>query len=1042
MLKEREPFMLTARASFSRFLKTNLENMLLLSLLFLTFLFSLCQAEDVKGYIPGKGYGPVFEEQPADTIYPIESTDAKISMNCRARGSPPAVYKWTYNGWEIDLTKSNDHYSIIGGNLVINSPEKSRDEGKYQCIAKNVFGNVVSKEATLKFGYLDTFSTEERQIVNYKEGQGAALICDPPDHYPDDLIYRWIFDEFPNFIKMDERMFVSQTTGNLYISKVEVADKGNYSCFVTSPSISKSVFSKYISLTPMVERSVKKYPADIKVKFRELYAFVGQNASLECFALGNPVPEIRWRKVDAPLPSNYEITMSGAVFNIYNVQLEDEGLYECEALNMKGKDLHQARIYVEAFPSWAEHINDTQRDIDSDMSWSCVATGKPKPTIRWLKNGVAYGTGEMKFYKLTLYDAGMYQCIAENRHGSIYANAELKVLASAPDFEMNPVKKKILGAKGGRVVIECKPKAAPKPKFSWSKDTELLHNNSRILIWADGSLEILNVTKLDEGKYTCFAENDRGKANSTGSLSVTDATKITLAPSNSIVNVGQNATMQCYASHDPTLDLTFIWSVNSHIIDFDKESEHYERNLMSESSGKLLIKTAQLWHAGRYTCTAQTIVDNSTASADLVVSGPPGPPGGVRVEEIKDNSVKLSWSRGADNHNPISRYVIESRNMLSEEWKVAKTTPSVIEGNMEFANVSYLIPWMEYEFRVFAVNTLGIGEPSVPSPKVKTLEAAPTVAPSHIGGGGGSNRELTITWMPVPREYHFGSNFGYIVAFKPHGDKEWRKVMVASPDARRYVHKDSTITPSTEFQVKVKAYNNKGEGPYSLTAAIFSAQDAPTEAPLRVNIQTLTSSEAVINWLPVSQQSVDGYQIRYWRTQDTEAAAQLVQVTSQENSTRLENLLPDSHYRLEVRAYNSAGYGPPSIQYDIYTRKAPPSRPPKIISKYIVGSHVSIKWEHVEPLANESKVESYKVLYRQQGQLGGTLYSTGKHFIDIPLHKDGDYIVEVRAHSAGGDGAVAQVRIEGPRGGTACVTPATTTSLLLLVVIAIRCLEL
>lgn len=43
----------------------------------------------------------------------------------------------------------------------------------------------------------------------------------------------------------------------------------------------------------------------------------------------------------------------------------------------------------------------------------------------------------------------------------------------------------------------------------------------RVLIWEDGSLEILNVTRADEGRYTCFAENDRGKANSTGSLLVT-----------------------------------------------------------------------------------------------------------------------------------------------------------------------------------------------------------------------------------------------------------------------------------------------------------------------------------------------------------------------------------------------------------------------------------------------------------------------------------------------------------------------------------------
>uniref|UniRef100_A0A3B4WID2 Ig-like domain-containing protein n=1 Tax=Seriola lalandi dorsalis TaxID=1841481 RepID=A0A3B4WID2_SERLL len=39
------------------------------------------------------GYGPVFEEQPVDTIYPEESPEAKITLNCRARANPPAKYK-------------------------------------------------------------------------------------------------------------------------------------------------------------------------------------------------------------------------------------------------------------------------------------------------------------------------------------------------------------------------------------------------------------------------------------------------------------------------------------------------------------------------------------------------------------------------------------------------------------------------------------------------------------------------------------------------------------------------------------------------------------------------------------------------------------------------------------------------------------------------------------------------------------------------------------------------------------------------------------
>lgn len=51
--------------------------------------------------------------------------------------------------------------------------------------------------------------------------------------------------------------------------------------------------------------------------------------------------------------------------------------------------------------------------------------------------------------------------------------------ACAPTFEFNPVKKQLLGAEDGRVVIECKPRAAPRPRFTWTKGKELLFNNSR-----------------------------------------------------------------------------------------------------------------------------------------------------------------------------------------------------------------------------------------------------------------------------------------------------------------------------------------------------------------------------------------------------------------------------------------------------------------------------------------------------------------------------------------------------------------------------------
>lgn len=59
--------------------------------------------------------------------------------------------------------------------------------------------------------------------------------------------------------------------------------------------------------------------------------------------------------------------------------------------------------------------------------------------------------------------------------------------------------------------------------------------------------------------------------------SLADATKITLAPSSADINLGDNLTLQCHASHDPTMDLTFVWALDDFPIDPDKPGGHYRR---------------------------------------------------------------------------------------------------------------------------------------------------------------------------------------------------------------------------------------------------------------------------------------------------------------------------------------------------------------------------------------------------------------------------------------------------------------------------------
>ncbi|KAJ6659822.1 hypothetical protein lerEdw1_018277 [Lerista edwardsae] len=979
-----------------------------------------------------RNYGPIFEEQPRNILFPEGSGEEQILLACQARASPPATYRWKMNGTEIKMVPDS-RYRLNGGNLVISNPVKAKDAGYYQCVAANAVGTVVSREALVRFGFLQEFSTEERDPVRATEGWGAMFTCSPPPHYPG-LAYRWFVNEFPNFIPADGRRFISQATGNLYIAKTEASDLGNYSCFATGhiESFTKSVFSTFSQLNLMREDS-RQYAPSIKAKFpSDTYALTGQLVALECFAFGNPVPRIKWRKLDGSQSPKWLTTEPLLQFK--EIDFEDEGTYECEAENIQGRDTYRGRIIIQAQPEWLKVITDREADIGADLRWSCAAAGKPRPTIRWLRNGqpltsqnrIEVNGGDLRISKLTMEDSGMYQCVGENKHGIIYASAELSVQAFAPDFRLNPVRRLIPAARGGEIIIHCQPKAAPKSIILWTKGTELLRNSSSITITLDGTLVIRNISKSDEGKYTCFAENFMGKANSTGILSVRDATKITLAPSSADINVGENITLQCHASHDPTMDLTFTWSLDDFPIDLIKSEGHYKRastcllalssHSQKESVGDLMVLNAQLKHAGRYTCAAQTVVDSASESAMLVVRGPPGPPGGLVVRDIKDTTVQLSWSRGFDNHSPIARYTIQARTSLFSTWKQVRTNPANIEGNAEMAQVANLIPWMDYEFRVLASNILGVGEPSVPSAKIRTKEAAPTVAPSGLTGGGGAPGELIINWTPMQREYQNGEGFGYILYFRQAGTRVWRTAKVPHAESLHYVYRNESVAPFTPFEVKIKAFNRRGEGPESLVSIVHSAEEEPRVAPSNVTVKAVMATEMDVSWDPVERSNMNGvllgYEIRYWRHGDKEEAADRVRTAGLVESAHVMDLIPNTKYHVAVRAYNRAGSGPASPPTSFMTTKPPPRRPPGNISWKFSSSTVSIKWDPVVAKADESAVTGYKMLYQQDKHSPPILYIASNNRIEIPVSDDSTHAsVQIRTTGPGGDGIPAEVYI-------------------------------
>ncbi|XP_070432871.1 contactin-3 isoform X3 [Equus przewalskii] len=917
--------------------------------------------------------GPVFIREPSNSIFPVGSEDKKVTLNCEARGNPSPHYRWQLNGSDINLSMEY-RYKLNGGNLVVLNPNRNWDTGSYQCFATNSLGTIVSREAKLQFAYLENFKTKMRSTVSVREGQGVVLLCGPPPH-SGELSYAWIFNEYPSFVEEDSRRFVSQETGHLYIAKVEPSDVGNYTCVVTSTVTNARVLG---SPTPLVLRSdgvMGEYEPKIEVQFPEtLPAAKGSTVKLECFALGNPIPQINWRRSDGlPFSSKIKSRKFNGVLEIPNFQQEDAGSYECLAENSRGKNVARGRLTYYAKPHWVQLIKDVEIAVEDNLYWECRASGKPKPSYRWLKNGEALvleeriqiENGALTISNLNVTDSGMFQCIAENKHGLVYSSAELKVVAAAPDFSKTPMKKLIQVQVGSVVSLDCKPRASPRALSSWKKGDAIVQENERISFLKGGGLKIANVTKADVGTYTCIAENQFGKANGTTYLVVTEPTRITLAPSNMDVSVGESVILPCQVQHDPLLDIMFTWYFNGALTDFKKDGSHFEK-VGGSSSGDLMIRNIQLKHSGKYVCMVQTGVDSVSSAADLIVRGSPGPPENVKVDEITDTTAQLSWKEGTDNHSPVISYSVQARTPFSVGWQTATTVPEV--------------------------------------------------PPSEVSGGGGSRSELVITWDPVPEELQNGEGFGYVVAFRPLGVTNWIQTVVTSPDTPRYVFRNESIMPFSLYEVKVGVYNNKGEGPFSPVTTVFSAEEEPTVAPSQVSANSLSSSEIEVSWNAVpwklSNGHLLGYEVRYWNNGGEEELSSKVKVAGNETSARLRGLKSNLAYYTAVRAYNSAGAGPFSDTVNATTKKTPPSQPPGNVVWNATDTKVLLNWEQVKAMENESEVTGYKVFYRTSSQSNVQVLNTNKTSAELLLPIKEDYIIEVKATTDGGDGTSSeQIRI-------------------------------
>uniref|UniRef100_A0A8C1SSJ9 Neural cell adhesion molecule L1 n=1 Tax=Cyprinus carpio TaxID=7962 RepID=A0A8C1SSJ9_CYPCA len=873
-----------------------------------------------------------------------------IVIHCEAKGKPHPSFSWTRNGMHLDIDK--DPKVLMkphSGTLVMDIGGGERAEayeGVYQCSAHNELGTAVSNSIIIRQSRSPLWSKERISPIIAQKGQSLILHCRPPAGLPPPIIF-WMDN---NFQRLPQSRRVSQAlNGDLYFSNVQPEDsRSDYICYARFPHTQTIQQKQPISVRVLDMDSLNDTLADYfndtdlfsdKPTEERAPVFMvpsesvsskmvlrGEVLEMECVADGLPTPAVSWVKHNGEIPSGRASFLNfNKTLRITDVSEVDAGEYRCIAKNRHGSVQHTIRVTVNAAPYWISAPRNLVLAPKEMGIITCRAAGHPKPSIRWLVNGLPIQAEPPRVLTLP--------------------NIVYQVIMNKP------------------ALLECVTFGSPVPTITWFKDSRssMLEGNAYVF-HENGTLEIHMSHPSNSGKYTCVARNSLGLSENHVYLEVKEPTRILRPPEYRVVQRNRDVVFECKAKHDPSLVPTMTWLKD------DRELPDDERFRVDSDS--LTITDVTESDAGRYTCIMNTTLDQDSASAQLTVVGEclcatpsqPGVPTDLELTDQEARSIQLTWIPGDEHNSPIKKFLIQYEDALHQSgvWHNLTEVP----GTKTTAHLK-LSPYVHYSFRVLALNEVGFSRPSMPSRQYRTSPAAPDENPTEVKGHGTEHNNLVITWKPLTPLQANGPGLQYKVMWRQQDmEKDWTSVSVANV-SKFVVSGTPTFVP---YEVSVQAVNDYGPGPKPSAVIGYSGEDFPSAAPGDVRVLVLNSTLAEVRWSPVSPESVRGRLQGYKRSlhrHNSHHGKQRTEIFSpNKTSGKLPDLLPYSVYSLEVTAFNSRGEGPSSVPQRFETPEGIPGTPSFFKVSALDLDSLTLEWG--PPHERNGRLSGYTFKYQTE----------------------------------------------------------------------------
>ncbi|MDR1266334.1 MAG: fibronectin type III domain-containing protein [Propionibacteriaceae bacterium] len=290
-----------------------------------------------------------------------------------------------------------------------------------------------------------------------------------------------------------------------------------------------------------------------------------------------------------------------------------------------------------------------------------------------------------------------------------------------------------------------------------------------------------------------------------------------------------------------------------------------------------------------------------TATPQAGAGQAPGAPTGLTAT-AGNTEVGLNWTAPAAGSHPVTAYVVAYQPVGGSIWTVVNTA-----SDLTWTTVRGLTNGTAYQFKVAAVNAIGVGPWSAPAQATPSATAAKTpAAPLDLTATPG-NAVVGLSWT-APAD-NGSAVVNYAVFHRPVGQTTWTSQLTGS-DAT--AHTVTGLTNGVTYELKVAALNGIGLGLESSVVQAMPQASLAGVPAAPADVKTTPGNQfVVVAWQPPADDggsAVIDYLVEYRPV----GAATWTSATADTTSLKVDQLVNGTPYEFQVTARNAIGLGQPS----------------------------------------------------------------------------------------------------------------------------------